>query len=91
VRYYFAREPRDTLVEEIPDQISDYQRIIGFRNVLAHGYDVVSDEVVWDIVQTGLVVLRQEICQIKRDVGMAWVSRCAANALPHRVAGAWSH
>ncbi|MCJ7739684.1 MAG: DUF86 domain-containing protein [Anaerolineae bacterium] len=55
---------------EVLSQISDYQRIIGFRNALAHGYDVVSDEIVRDIVQTRLAVLRQELRQIKQDIGM---------------------
>ena len=55
---------------DVLSQISDYQRIIGFRNVLAHGYDVVSDEIVWDIVQTRLAVLRQELRQTKQDIGM---------------------
>ena len=50
--------------------ISDYQRIIAFRNVLAHGYDVISDEIVWDIVQNRPTILRQEIDQIKQDAGM---------------------
>jgi uncharacterized protein with HEPN domain len=34
------------LYPDLATQVSDYQRIIAFRNVLAHGYDVVSDEVV---------------------------------------------
>lgn len=51
-------------------QISDYRRIIGFRNVLAHGYDVVSDEVVWDIVESKLPELRQEVDAIKHDLGI---------------------
>lgn len=51
-------------------RISDYQRIIGFRNILAHGYDVISDEIVWDIVQNKLPGLRQEVDEIKRDYGI---------------------
>lgn len=42
-------------------RISDHRRIIGFRNVLIHGYDVISNEIVWDIVQNKLLELRQEI------------------------------
>ncbi|MBN1139552.1 MAG: DUF86 domain-containing protein [Anaerolineae bacterium] len=52
-------------------RISDYQRIIGFRNVLAHGYDVVSDETVWDIVENRLDLLAREVSEIKLDAGMA--------------------
>ena len=51
-------------------RISDYERIIGFRNVLAHGYDIVSDEIVWDIVEAKLPVLRYEIDDIKRELWM---------------------
>lgn len=43
------------------DRISQHRRIIGFRHILAHGYDVVEDAVVWDIVQHFLPVLRQEV------------------------------
>ena len=32
--------------EETLEQITDYRKIIGSRNVLAHGYDAVSDEIV---------------------------------------------
>jgi len=51
-------------------RISDYQRIIDFRNILAHGYDIISDEIVWDIVQNKLLGLHQEIDEIKRDFGV---------------------
>lgn len=51
-------------------QISDYQRIIAFRNVLAHGYDVVSDAIVWDIVQNKLPTLQAELDELKRTAGM---------------------
>ncbi len=48
-------EPR--LAERIPD----VARIVGFRNVLAHGYDVVDDEVVWDAITTDLPVLSRTV------------------------------
>lgn len=51
-------------------RITDYQRIIGFRNVLAHGYDIISDDIVWDIVQNKLATLRQEITAIKQELGI---------------------
>lgn len=56
---------------QLLSKISDYRRIIGFRNVLAHGYDVISDEIVWDITQNRLTLLRQEINEIKQEAGMA--------------------
>ncbi len=50
-------------------RIGNYQRIIGLRNVLIHGYDIISNEIVWDIVQNKLSALRHEIDEIKRDFG----------------------
>ncbi len=40
-------------------QIPDLRRIIGFRNVLAHGYDIVVPEDVWEYVQDDLPALRR--------------------------------
>ena len=57
------------IAPDVAVQISDYQRIIGLRNVLAHGYDVISDEIIWDIVQNKLARLRQEIAEIQGDSG----------------------
>jgi uncharacterized protein with HEPN domain len=42
-------------------RITDYQRIIAFRNILIHGYAEVDDRVVWDIVESKLPLLRREI------------------------------
>ncbi|MCL6535584.1 MAG: DUF86 domain-containing protein [Armatimonadetes bacterium] len=39
---------------EIFAQIPEARRIVGFRNVLAHGYDVVDDTVVWQAVHEHL-------------------------------------
>ena len=49
---------------DVVEQIADYRRIIAFRNVLAHGYDSVSDTVVWDAVHTGLPRLRQDVGEL---------------------------
>src|SRR5687768_7434327 len=42
-------------------RITDYRRVIGFRNRLVHGYDVIDDAQVWEIIQQFLPVLRQEV------------------------------
>jgi uncharacterized protein with HEPN domain len=31
-------------------KIPQYRKIIGFRNLLAHGYDIIDDEALWDFV-----------------------------------------
>ena len=36
------------------NRIPHAERIIGFRNIIVHGYDIVSDQLVWQIVQTHL-------------------------------------
>lgn len=35
-------------------------RIVAFRNVLVHGYESISDELVWDIIQHHVPVLREK-------------------------------
>lgn len=72
-QFEIAGEALNRLRKIEPDMVvrmSYYQQIIGFRNVLIHGYDTISDEIVWDIVQNRLTGLRQEIDEIKRDFGM---------------------
>ena len=41
--------------------ITDARQIIAFRNILVHGYDVVRNEVVWGILETGLPTLTREV------------------------------
>jgi uncharacterized protein with HEPN domain len=43
--------------------------IIAFRNVLIHGYSSVDDEVVWDIIEKKLPVLRTEVRGMLGDEG----------------------
>ena len=42
---------------ELTEQIPERRQIIAFRNILVHGYDIVDDAVVWDVVQNHLPVL----------------------------------
>ena len=42
-------------------RIPGHQRIIGFRNVIAHGYDVVDVEIVWEAVVNHVPLLRDQV------------------------------
>ncbi|HEX7343817.1 MAG TPA: HepT-like ribonuclease domain-containing protein [bacterium] len=45
---------------EVFGQITGAQRIISFRNILAHGYDVIDRAIVWDIIKNHMPILRAE-------------------------------
>lgn len=42
-------------------QISDSRKIVAVRNRIIHGYDSVSDDVIWGIVVKQLPILKIEI------------------------------
>ncbi len=42
-------------------QIDNYPKIISFRNQLIHSYDLVSNSVVWNIVENDLPLLREDV------------------------------
>ena len=46
---------------ETASQINYQGRIISFRNILIHGYDIVDDTVVWDVIENYLPVLRDQV------------------------------
>ncbi len=39
------------------NQIGYAEQIISFRNILVHGYDIISDQLVWQVVQSNLTEL----------------------------------
>jgi uncharacterized protein with HEPN domain len=39
-------------------------RIIAFRNILIHGYDVVDNHVVWDVIKKNLVPLHTQVVSL---------------------------
>ncbi len=49
---------------ELLEKISEHHRIIGFRNILIHGYDVVDEAIVWQAVTNHLPILFKEIEEI---------------------------
>ena len=46
---------------ETADRLSEHERIVGFRNVLVHGYDLVDDGIVWNTIRTNLPLLLSEV------------------------------
>ena len=46
---------------DIAGKISNCANIIGFRNILAHGYDIVDHERVWTVIQRDLPKLAPEV------------------------------
>lgn len=46
---------------KILDKITDHEKIIGFRNVLIHGYDIINDSTVLSAVKDSIPTLRLEV------------------------------
>lgn len=52
------------LEKDDPDtaaRIADYRRIIAFRNVLIHGYDVIDPAIVWSAISDDLAPLLRDV------------------------------
>jgi uncharacterized protein with HEPN domain len=49
---------------ELLEKISEHHRIIGFRNILIHGYDIVDETIVWQAVTNHLPILVKEVKEI---------------------------
>jgi uncharacterized protein with HEPN domain len=49
---------------ELTSHITDYKRIIGFRNILIHGYAQVDNRLVWSVVEDKLPTLLDEVIQL---------------------------
>jgi uncharacterized protein with HEPN domain len=39
-------------------------RIVAFRNILVHAYDVIDNEVVWDVIQDNLIPLHTQVTRL---------------------------
>ena len=47
-------------LENLHVKIPDYRKIIGLRNILAHGYDIVDNAALWDFVVTKVPDLKKK-------------------------------
>lgn len=52
---------------DVVSRLSEHERIVAFRNVLIHGYDLVDDELVWDTIRTKLPILLSETEELLRE------------------------
>ena len=41
--------------------IREHEKIISFRNLVIHGYDLVSDPIVWDVIENKLPLLIEDV------------------------------
>lgn len=53
--------------DKLLEKVSEHHRIIGFRNILIHGYDIVDEAIVWQAVTNHLPILLSEIKQLLSD------------------------
>lgn len=55
----------------VAERLGDYQRVISFRNMLIHGYDLVDDGEVWNVIQKSLPELKQKTEQMVASLNKA--------------------
>ncbi|MEW5945889.1 MAG: DUF86 domain-containing protein [bacterium] len=48
-------------------RIADCRRIISFRNVLVHGYDLVDHETVWEVIHGHLPLLKKQVEELLKE------------------------
>jgi len=54
---------------QVVSQISEWDRIIQFRNQLVHGYSDINDDITWRIVTTKLPILVLEVDLLMKVIG----------------------
>ena len=53
--------------QQTASELGNYRKIIDFRNILAHAYSMVNDEVVWGIVENELPNLKKNAEKLLRE------------------------
>ena len=52
---------------EMLDQIREYRSVISFRNILVHGYNGISNRIVWGIIEEDLDHLIEDVAILIKD------------------------
>lgn len=55
--YRLARIEEDNLAYKIPE----YRKIIDFRNIIAHGYDIIDEAAIWDFAENRVPELLEKV------------------------------
>ena len=54
---------------ETAERISENKRVIRFRHVLVHGYDIVDYDIVWTLLRDKLPLLEAEVESLLKELG----------------------
>ena len=46
---------------DLAERVRDIHKVIGLRNVLAHGYDMLEHEILWDVAENKVQSLKTDI------------------------------
>jgi uncharacterized protein with HEPN domain len=57
-----------SLDARLASQIGEHRRIIAFRNIIAHGYDGVDDDIIWQAITEKLPVLISDAEKLLRKI-----------------------
>ena len=52
---------------QLSDKISESNRVIHFRHVLVHGYDILDYDLVWNVIENKLPILLREVETLLAD------------------------
>ena len=53
--------------EQLAAEITNHQKIIALRNVIAHEYDDVRNDLIWNVIQNDLQILHAEVTGLLED------------------------
>jgi uncharacterized protein with HEPN domain len=70
-QFEIAAEALNRLLKWSPplaQRITEYRRIIDFRNLLSHGYDLIDPTIVWGVIEKDVPILHLEVEQLLTEL-----------------------